>query len=55
MNHIFTPRVRHLEAKSTSIVVQKYYVTSFLQALCSEGFTVETFAVRLNLSEALVL
>lgn len=55
MNHIFTPRVRLLEAKSTSTVVQKYYVTSVLQALCSEEFTVETFAVRLNLREALVL
>lgn len=54
MNHIITPRIRHLEAKSMSTVSQNY-VTFLLQALRSEEFTVENFAVRLNFMEALVL
>lgn len=55
MNHVLTPRIRHLEAKSTSTVIQNYYVAFILQVLLSKEFTVETFAVRLNLMEALVL
>lgn len=55
MNHILTPRIRHLKAKSTRTVIQKYNVPFLLQALCSEEFTVETFAIRLNFMEAFVL
>jgi len=55
MNHILIPMLRYLEAKSTSTIMQKYYVTFLLQVLCSEEIAGETFALRLNLMEALML
>lgn len=55
MNQILKLRIRHLEAKSTTTVIQNYYVTFILQVLHSEQFRGETFAVRRNLMEAPML
>lgn len=39
MNQILKPRIRHLEAKSATTVIQNYDVTFILQALRSEQFS----------------